>query len=293
MNQDKIDDLLFEVARLSNGNINTVFDSIFSFFRRKTDLYVLRTENEEAESGFPPGKAETIVMRAFHQQWRLQKDYQHKHKGGATEVATEMSSTPKKGSNRQNPKENPFLNADNRTLRPPSISTVNGGSADLYHWTQTVDSLQIEIPLRQGLTKCDVDVAIGTEYISISVPRVNMDFARQLLYNVDPKECSWHIDSHGKNGFLKSIIIDILKKEDHKAWWEAVFEEDKRKYSITDLRPQQSITELADEEQAVIYRTIEDHMRKENGLPTEEEGRVAKLLEQARDLPGSPFLQSP
>eukprot|EP01057_Protomagalhaensia_wolfi_P005885 Protomagalhaensia_wolfi_Nauph_80__5884@NODE_760_length_2023_cov_26_120464_g571_i0_p2_GENE_NODE_760_length_2023_cov_26_120464_g571_i0NODE_760_length_2023_cov_26_120464_g571_i0_p2_ORF_typecomplete_len292_score53_69CS/PF04969_16/6_5e11Nudc_N/PF14050_6/2_6e09CCDC168_N/PF15804_5/5_4e03CCDC168_N/PF15804_5/0_081_NODE_760_length_2023_cov_26_120464_g571_i01591034 len=291
MNQEKIDDLLFEVAHLSNGDINTVFDSIFSFFRRKTDLYVLRKENDDAESGFPPGKAEAIVMRAFHQQWRLQKDYQPKSKDDPP--TTEMSSTPKRDNNRQNLKENAFLNEDNRTLRPPSISTVNGGSADLYHWTQTLDSLQIEFPLRQGLTKSDVDVAIGTEYISISVPRVDMDFARQLRYTVDPKECSWHIDSHGKNGFLKSIIIDLLKKEDHKSWWEAVFQEDKEKYSAQNLRPQQNITELADDEQAAIYHTIEDHMRKEKGLPTKEEERVAQLLKQARDLPGSPFLQSP
>eukprot|EP01054_Gregarina_sp_Poly1_P002081 Gregarina_sp_Poly_1__2080@NODE_1549_length_3866_cov_79_539352_g1008_i1_p2_GENE_NODE_1549_length_3866_cov_79_539352_g1008_i1NODE_1549_length_3866_cov_79_539352_g1008_i1_p2_ORF_typecomplete_len248_score22_72CS/PF04969_16/6_1e10Nudc_N/PF14050_6/4_7e08_NODE_1549_length_3866_cov_79_539352_g1008_i128713614 len=239
MEQEKIDDCLLEVARLSNGDIDTVFENIFSFFRRRTDLFIL---SGAGDRGFLPGKAEQIVLKAFHNQWRIAHEYEpekyvrqsasvHATRKSAdkSDSASELVTTPQPttSTNRDN-------NAASSAIRLPSIVTKNGGTADLYHWGQTADSLQIEFPLPDKLTKNDLNIILNHEYISISIPKYRQDFARALLHPIDLSESSWHLDTIGKNRFQKSLIFDLHKK-DPKLWWEALFKEDKKRYSCLDL----------------------------------------------------------
>eukprot|EP01055_Gregarina_sp_Pseudo9_P002045 Gregarina_sp_Pseudo_9__2044@NODE_2416_length_1003_cov_6_733402_g2223_i0_p1_GENE_NODE_2416_length_1003_cov_6_733402_g2223_i0NODE_2416_length_1003_cov_6_733402_g2223_i0_p1_ORF_typecomplete_len297_score25_75CS/PF04969_16/2_2e09Nudc_N/PF14050_6/5_8e07Chordopox_A20R/PF05941_13/0_029Chordopox_A20R/PF05941_13/5_5e02DUF1441/PF07278_11/0_31_NODE_2416_length_1003_cov_6_733402_g2223_i0111980 len=284
MQQDAIDDCMLKIAELSNGDINAVFDNIFSLFRRKTDLFILK-QNENDEIGFAPGQAERTVLRAFHKQWRIQKNYVPEVKHTDISEVTEPMSTPKKSTSVSSV---PNSNAIG-LLRPPTISIKNGGTADLYHWTQTADAIQAEFPLRENLTKNDLTVILSSQYVSISIPRIDLDFARCLLHEIDREESTWHIDSFGRNGFEKSLIVDLQKK-DTKIWWEALFKEDKENYACRDLKPQQNITELAEEEQIAIHKTIHDHVRKQDGVLTTDEQRIADVLDKARKLPGSPFL---
>ena len=62
--QEMFDNMLMQLAARHNG-IEPLLKTIFSFFQRKTDLYVVANK-EQNDMGFPPGIAEKIVMKAFH-----------------------------------------------------------------------------------------------------------------------------------------------------------------------------------------------------------------------------------
>ena len=62
--QEAFDQILMQLAAQHNG-IESLLTTIFSFFHRKTDLYV-EANRENNNMGFPPGVAEKLVLRAFH-----------------------------------------------------------------------------------------------------------------------------------------------------------------------------------------------------------------------------------
>ena len=62
--QEAFDNILMQLAAQHNG-IEPLLKTIFSFFHRKTDLYVVANKDRN-NMGFPPGVAEKLVLRAFH-----------------------------------------------------------------------------------------------------------------------------------------------------------------------------------------------------------------------------------
>ena len=63
--QEAFDQILMQLAAQHNG-IESLLKTIFSFFHRKTDLYVVANKQQN-NMGFPPGVAEKLVLRAFHE----------------------------------------------------------------------------------------------------------------------------------------------------------------------------------------------------------------------------------
>eukprot|EP01053_Blabericola_migrator_P013391 Blabericola_migrator_1__13390@NODE_954_length_5901_cov_132_878985_g662_i0_p3_GENE_NODE_954_length_5901_cov_132_878985_g662_i0NODE_954_length_5901_cov_132_878985_g662_i0_p3_ORF_typecomplete_len295_score44_04Nudc_N/PF14050_6/6_4e09CS/PF04969_16/0_0003_NODE_954_length_5901_cov_132_878985_g662_i048995783 len=292
--EDRIDECMLEIAHLSGGRIEAVLDNIFSFFRRRTDLYVL-SDGERGKPGFMPGQAEKMIMAAYHNQWRIANSYvkpniERPRAPLTPNVATPpKDSTPQKVTDVSTPKKSfsSGENVDSVELRPPTISLANGGSADVYHWHQDATSISMELPLQAGVTRHDLEIEIKGDYVYVAIPQTGFEFARQPLYPLDPSESNWFIVANSMEE--RSLFLELSKKE--AGWWEAVFREDKERYPCKRLEPKQNIQELPEADQMQIERTIHEHVRKEKGIkePTVEELEIEEALEKARFLPGSPL----
>ncbi len=65
------------------------------------------------------------------------------------------------------------------------IKKGNGGRNDKYIWTQTLDELQVYIPIAQNITKRDLIIDIQTRNVIVQIkgqePIIKGEFSEQIV----------------------------------------------------------------------------------------------------------------
>lgn len=170
------------------------------------------------------------------------------------------------------------------------IPIGNGGVTPSYWWTQTLYDTTVYIAVPEGTRARDLDVSIracalrvalrsssgggGSEHMSTIV-----DGALPERVRVD--ESYWNLESN------RTIVIMLQKIV--QTWWRSVVEGD-QEIDCTKVDSTQKIDEYDEETQGAIRKIMFDQKQKAMGLPTSDEMQANDILEQAKGLPGSPFL---
>lgn len=234
MSQD--DDNRFDGVFMSviqqKGNIDGFFNTVFGFLRRNTDFFTNEKKAEEiivgtCKKNFDVYKAAQNLKleeerkkkereekkkaeeKAKREEKQL-KEKQLKDKANAEKaVAQEKPVTPKA--------ENPEGEKKEDKDEPPPKG--NGGKTDKYIWTQTLEELQMYIPIGENINKKMLVVNYNIDSLLVQVkgqePIINGKFHEKI--NVD--DSVWTIEDGELEG-KKSRYIHIVQTMVYVGHWQ-------------------------------------------------------------------------
>ncbi|XP_033226174.1 nuclear migration protein nudC [Belonocnema kinseyi] len=321
--QEQFDGMLLAMAQQHQGGVQDLLDTIFSFLARKTDFYtgggegaaeklvmsifkrheataVTKTETEKAERAEQEKKRrerlekkrkeeqaaekmETdskIVELTDEQAAKLQEEIDNKKAAQKLEAVASSSSMESEITTKLEDLEEEEDESEKGKLKPN-----NGNGADLpnYRWTQTLQEVEIRVPLNVSFTvkPRDVAVQISKKHLTCGVkgqpPIIDGDFPHEVKL----EESTWVIEDG------KTLLIN-LEKINKMQWWAHVVTSDPE-ISTKKVSPEPSkLSDLDGETRGLVEKMMYDQRQKELGLPTSDEQKkqdvIKKFMEQHPEM---------
>uniref|UniRef100_A0AAV1UDB7 CS domain-containing protein n=1 Tax=Peronospora matthiolae TaxID=2874970 RepID=A0AAV1UDB7_9STRA len=291
----RFDALLTQLAQ-QHGGVESLLDSIFDFLHRKTDFYVVSSDPARHKMGFLPGQAQQKVLEAFQKHSMKSLDERHSgssavRMGTKTEVTGEttagrratdpaaLTATMTRAPATAITRREPQLTEDGK-----QVPVGNGGVAGTYTWTQTLEEVSIQVEFAQGTQAKDLDCQIGSTRLRVALKsdQTNPLIEGEFLEKVRLDESTWSVES----SHTLSISLEKVKR----TWWACAIKGGPE-IDTSQVDSRRNIQEYDEATQGAIRKAMYDQRRQQlnGGLPLTSEERI---LQEAKDLPGSPFLPS-
>lgn len=160
----------------------------------------------------------------------------------------------------------------NGKLRP---NAGNGANLANYTWTQTLQDLEIRVPLTRGSEKFrgkDCDVQFTPSRIKAGLKGQPPIINGELFAKIESEDSTWTlVDSNT----LCIVLFKINKME----WWSRVVKTDPE-INTRKIQPENSkLSELDDETGAMVRKMMFDQQQKQMGKPTSDELKKHEMLD--------------
>eukprot|EP00043_Microstomoeca_roanoka_P010444 m.99229 g.99229 ORF g.99229 m.99229 type:complete len:343 (-) comp14898_c0_seq2:368-1396(-) len=158
-------------------------------------------------------------------------------------------------------------------LRPNS---GNGANLPNYSWLQTLQDLEIRVPLKVDFKVKGRDCVVDIQKSSITIGLKNQSpiLAGKLQHDVHPDECTWLLDNN--------TIIISMEKVNRMEWWSCVVEGEPE-INTRKVQPENSkLSDLDDETRGMVEKMMFDQRQKEMGKPTSDEQKKLDILEKIK-----------
>jgi len=299
---EKFDGVLLSIAQECEGGVQEMLDVIFSFLARKTDFY---TGGEE-------GAAEKLVLEKYRKHgkaaWEEQKKKKQRHeeadrkmkerrekeerelasKPQIQEVTEEEAqqieaeekakketpnnaSIPVNGGDTSKEKEDEEEDeADKGKLKP---NDRNGADLEKYNWGQTLQEIELRVPLGGAYKARDLVVSIEKKYLKVGIKGQPLIIDGAFLKEVKLEESTWVLEDK------KTLLINI-EKVNKMEWWNKLVETDPE-INTKKVQPENSkLSDLDGETRGMVEKMMYDQRQKEMGKPTSDEQKKQDVLSQ-------------
>ncbi|KAE9034022.1 hypothetical protein PR003_g8636 [Phytophthora rubi] len=282
----RFDALLTQLAQ-QHGGVESLLDSFFDFLHRKTDFYAVSSDPAKHKMGFLPGQAERKVLAAFRKYPLRSLDggndttnvASHETQNITTAATTAATTTGAKHKpvKTEEPKPKPHLTEDGK-----QVPVGNGGVAANYTWAQTLEDVSIQMELPQGTRAKDLNCRIESTRLRVVM---KSDPGKPLLEGELPEkiradESIWSLESN----HTLNISLEKIKP----TWWVTALKGGPE-IDTSQVDSRRNIHEYDEATQGAIRKAVYDQRQQQlhgTMLLTPEE----KMMQEAKGLPGSPFL---
>lgn len=278
----RFDALLTQLAQ-QHGGVESLLDSFFDFLHRKTDFYVVSSDPGKHKMGFLPGQAQQKVLQAFQKYPMRSLD----GAGAGHSPEVKMTSAKKPSTAAKSEKQNKKVEkkAPQLTKEGKQVPVGNGGVTANYTWMQTLEDVSIQMELQAGTRAKDLDCRIESTKLRVALKR---DPTKPLVEGEFPEKIRaddsiWSLESN----HTLNISLEKIKP----TWWASALQGDPE-IDTTQVDSRRNIREYDEATQGAIRKAVYDQRQQQlnGGVPlTPEE----QMLEDAKNLPGSPFLPRP
>eukprot|EP00730_Choanoeca_flexa_P016846 TRINITY_DN8038_c0_g1_i2.p1 TRINITY_DN8038_c0_g1~~TRINITY_DN8038_c0_g1_i2.p1 ORF type:complete len:336 (+),score=97.80 TRINITY_DN8038_c0_g1_i2:45-1010(+) len=151
----------------------------------------------------------------------------------------------------------------------------NGANLENYSWTQTLQDVEVTIPLKVDFRVRGKDCAVKITKKRLSAGlKGHVPIVEGELYGdvkVDDMESTWSLDSN--------VLTIHLEKVERMSWWACVIKGDPE-INTKKVQPENSkLSDLDDETRAMVEKMQFDQAQKQMGKPTSEERQKMEMLE--------------
>ncbi|CAD6889472.1 unnamed protein product [Tilletia controversa] len=157
-----------------------------------------------------------------------------------------------------------------------------------YKWTQTLNHLDLTVPVQEGTRGRDLDIQIKKRSIKVAYKGKEPIFQGELSREIKEDDSTWSLED--------SIIAIYLEKLKQGDWWAHVLTSDP-KIDTTKIVPETSkLSDLDADTRAMVEKMMFDNRQKQMGKPTSEQIQQQDLLEKLAKknpnfrMPGQPPL---
>ncbi|KKK16957.1 hypothetical protein P175DRAFT_0532237 [Aspergillus ochraceoroseus IBT 24754] len=145
-----------------------------------------------------------------------------------------------------------------------------------YQWTQTIQDVDVTIPIPGNIKGRDMEVVLTKTKIKIAIkgqePLIDGDFPHPVRLD----ECSWTLETTS-NPPGKEVAVH-LDKVNQMEWWPHVVTT-APKVDVSKITPESSkLSDLDGETRAMVEKMMYDQRQKEIGGPTSDEQRKMDIL---------------
>jgi len=305
--EDRFDGLFLNVAQ-NAGGIDGIFDAFFGFLLRKTDFFTGHEDLVKAEkivlSSFKKYGAQSVSQREAIKKDRIQKDLEKKQREAAQKQkdieAYEARQAQKSSKIEEVSMDEPLgVQANDMTkekedeLKKKAQEAIdkaeevkeedddekgltpnsgNGGSTDLYSWTQTLTTVDLIIPVKPGTKSRDIACTIKTNAFKIGLKGEPPILDGKFHDKIKPDDTTWMLVDN------KAVHVSIEKFADMK-WWSCVLEGEPE-INCRKINPENSkLSDLDGETRSTVEKMMFDQRQKSAGLPTSDQQKQHDMLD--------------
>jgi len=294
---EKFDGVLLSIAQECQGGVQEMLDVIFSFLARKTDFY----------TGGGDGAAEKLVLEKYRNHgkaaWEEQKKKKLRHEEADRKMRErrekeerELSSQPQ--IQEVTEEEANKIEAEEKAKKEPekaeSVSEVskdekdkgdddeddkgkmkpndrNGADLEKYNWGQTLQEVELRVPLGGAFKARDLVVSIEKKHLKVGVkgqpPIIDGAFPKEVKL----EESTWVLEDK------KTILLNI-EKVNKMEWWNKLVETDPE-INTKKVQPENSkLSDLDGETRGMVEKMMYDQRQKEMGKPTSDEQKKQDVM---------------
>jgi hypothetical protein len=217
----KLDELFMNIAG-QLGGLNPLLRAFFGFLHRRTDFYVCWDDEVATQlkpsSGFPKGKAESLLLQAF-------RSYPQKRYSDTPLAKSEES--PSVATGARGPPL-PAAESDeggascsgrpkikvSYTDKGKQVPVDNGGICQGYYWTQNMAELTVYARVAPGTRGKDICCDIEPRSLQLSIRGQSKPILRgELPFAIKCDDSLWNVDA-------ETVIISLEKVKPN--WWSCV-----------------------------------------------------------------------
>ncbi|CAK1604225.1 unnamed protein product [Parnassius mnemosyne] len=303
---ERFDSMLLAMAQQHEGGVKDLLSTIVGFLARKTDFFTggkdgewekvvkdtfythakkardeaekIKKEKDEAEKrlkdiqqrkeqerlaqDFEPATVTEITdQEAAKMQEDIEKDNKNKSELGAGEGASSDKENDSIPDEDDDPKEK-------GKLKP---NAGNGCDLENYRWTQTLEEVELRVPLRQVVRPRDLTVIINKRHLKVGIKGQPLIIDGELDADVKVEESTWVLQD-GRN------LLVNLEKVNKMNWWGRLVTTDPE-ISTRKINPEPSkLSDLDGETRGLVEKMMYDQRQKEMGLPTSDEQKKQDVL---------------
>lgn len=305
---DKFDGLLLSIAQECEGGVQEMLDIIFSFLARKTDFYTgggedsaeqlvmdkfrkngaaaieehkrkkakyaeedrKRKEKKEREEREMSNQAQIQEVseeeaKKIEAEEKVKKMAKEAVKSEAKETKAEATSNGDK----KDEKEDEEDEADKGKIKP---NERNGADLEKYNWGQTLQEIELRVPLGGVYKAKDLNVAIGKKNLKVGVKGQPFIIDGDFPKDVKLEECTWCLEDK------KTLLIN-LEKVNQMEWWSKLVTTDEE-INTKKVQPENSkLSDLDGETRGMVEKMMFDQRQKEMGKPTSDEQKKQDMMQ--------------
>eukprot|EP00116_Pleurobrachia_bachei_P007022 sb/3467284/ len=279
--EERFDAMLLHMAQQHEvGGIEPLLDTFFGFLRRKTDFF----------TGVMQSKAEGMVLDAFRK--HCNQAVKEKEKKAASdrfekpipkaEPAT-IEEITTEGAKAMAPpiveKEAPSAPVDESKLEEGEESekgklepnSGNGANYDHYSFTQTLEELEVRVPLGGVYKSRDCKVDIKDRSLSVGLKGQEPLLKGELFAKILTDEAMWHLEDN-------QAVVLTLEKFNKVEWWGTIIKGD-TEISTKKVQPENSkLGDLDGDTRGMVEKMMYDQRQKAAGKPTSDDEKKAETM---------------
>jgi len=302
--QEKFDGIFLSVAQECEGGVQEMLDIIFSFLARKTDFYaggdVGEAEKLVLDKFQKHGKSaleeREKKKRKNEEMDRKAKERREKEKSAereqmeepkicevTEEEANKIEAEEKaKAKEAKKPKveevkevngekkegEEEESEEDKAKLKP---NAGNGADMPTYSWTQTLEEVELRVPLPMAVKGKDVVVQIGKRHLKVGLKGHPLIIDGDFPKDVKLDESTWVLQDK------KALLLNI-EKVNKMEWWNRLVMTDVE-INTKKVQPENSkLSDLDGETRGMVEKMMYDQRQKEMGKPTSDESKKEDMM---------------
>ncbi|CAH3032716.1 unnamed protein product [Porites lobata] len=304
---ERFDGMLLAIAQQCEGGINELLDVFFGFLERKTDFFTgagkaeaekivinkfrehlknveerKEKERKEAEAlkaakakKEAEKKAEPKIQEVTEEEAeRIKKEEEQKKQQAEKNTKTEDKSDNQDEKNGEASKDDGSDEEEDEDAKG-KIKPNSGNGADLpnYKWIQTLQEVEVQIPLNVSfkVKGRDVVVDIQQNHLKVGLKGHPLIIDGELPKKVKVEECSWTLQD-------QKIVVVQLEKVNKMEWWSKLVSTDPE-MNTKKVQPENSkLGDLDDETRGMVEKMMFDQRQKAMGLPTSDEQKKQDIL---------------
>ncbi|KAH8487625.1 hypothetical protein H0E87_026274 [Populus deltoides] len=149
----------------------------------------------------------------------------------------------------------------------------NGNGLDLekYSWTQTLQEVNVQIPVPSGTKSRFVICDIKKNHLKVGLKGLPPIVEGELYKPIKVDDCYWSIED-------QNTISILLTKHDQMDWWKSLVKGDPE-IDTQKVEPENSkLSDLDSETRQTVEKMMFDQRQKSMGLPTSDEMQKQEIL---------------
>ncbi|CAK8570165.1 unnamed protein product [Lathyrus sativus] len=140
----------------------------------------------------------------------------------------------------------------------------NGMDLEFYSWTQSLQELNVNVPVPNGTKSKLVICEIKKNHLKVGLKGQPPIIDGDLYKSIKPDECYWSIED-------QNTISILLTKHDQMDWWKCLVKGDPE-INTQKVEPESSkLGDLDPETRSTVEKMMFDQRQKSMGLPSSEE----------------------
>ncbi|CAN6705891.1 unnamed protein product [Malus baccata var. baccata] len=263
-------------AKLDRSNPLGLVEKVLEFLAQESDFFKKETaEREVASIARALREKERKKEEEEERKKRRQAEEERKKRRQAEEERKKKAEAEKKSS------EEPKAEAkkeetveegkkeEESSLRVPNKG--NGLDLEKYSWTQSLQEVNVVIPVPTGTKSRFVVCEIKKNHLKFGLKGQPPIIDGELFQAIKPDDCYWSIED-------QSAVSILLTKHNQMEWWKSLVKGDPE-IDTQKVEPEPSkLSDLDSETRQTVEKMMFDQRQKQMGLPTSEEMQKQEIL---------------